>query len=438
MPGSQKTTHARKTSRAPKLGTVAATDPLALENARLLAETQRLLMEALSRQTATADILRVISSSPTDVRPVFEAIVGTAVRLLSCARAALMRRNGNTYSPVARASVDDFHKGVGPPVVPIDPAANFPSRVFVDKTMLHIPDWSAIDLPEHEQRIRAVTRCESSLMLPLLREDECIGVLVLQRASAGAFSESEIALAKSFVDQAVIAIENVRLFNETQEALGRQTATADILRVISSSPTDVQPVFDAIVGTALRHLSCVRTAVLSRDGNTYSPVAAANMGGISTGVGRFVVPIDPATNFPSRVFVDKTLLHIPDWSAIDLPEYERRIHESTRCESSLMLPLLREGECHGVLVLLRAEARAFSDKDIALAKSFVDQAVIAIENARLFNETNEALERQTATAEVLKVISQITDRRSAGVRHHRRARQEPLRRQGQRRDALRR
>ena len=221
MPGSQKTTNARKTSRAPKLGTVAATDPLALENARLLAETQRLLMEALSRQTATADILRVISSSPTDVRPVFEAIVGTAVRLLSCARAALMRRNGNTYSPVARASVDDFHKGVGPPVVPIDPAANFPSRVFVDKTMLHIPDWSAIDLPEHEQRIRAVTRCESSLMLPLLREDECIGVLVLQRASAGAFSESEIALAKSFVDQAVIAIENVRLFNETQEALER-------------------------------------------------------------------------------------------------------------------------------------------------------------------------------------------------------------------------
>ena len=137
-------------------------------------------------------------------------------------------------------------------VVKVDPDANFPSRVILSKSILHLPDWQAIDLPEHERRIQESHGVRSSLLLPLLREGECIGVLALVRKTTGAFGEAEIALAKSFVDQALIAIENTRLFNETQEALGRQTATADILRVISSSPTDVQPVFTSMLENATR------------------------------------------------------------------------------------------------------------------------------------------------------------------------------------------
>ena len=435
MPGSRKTTHARKTSTAPKLGTVAATDTLAGENARLLAETQRLSTRRGSpgHQTATAEILRVISSSPTDVQPVFDAIVGTALRHLSCVRTAVLSRDGNTYSPVAAANMGGLSTGVGRPVVPIDPATNFPSRVFVDKTLLHIPDWSAIDLPEYERRIHESTRCESSLMLPLLREGECHGVLVLLRAEARAFSDRDIALAKSFVDQAVIAIENVRLFNETQEALGQQTATADILRVISSSPTDVQPVFEAIVGTALRLLSCVRTAVLRRDGNTFSPVAAADHGRPSPWAwGRSSVPIDPAANFPSRVFLGKTMLHIPDWSTIDLPDYERQNPGTPRrlriVAHVAALARRRDASVCSCFTALRRAPSA--RRDIALAKSFVDQAVIAIENVRLFNETKEALSHQTATADMLRVISRSpTDLQpvfDAIARNSRRSLREPV------------
>jgi hypothetical protein len=181
---------------------------------------------------------------------VFDAIVGTALRLLSCDFTALLRCDGSTFTPVAAATPGGLRIYPEERVVPVDPARNFPSRVMLSKAMLHIPDWTAVDVPPHEREVRELTGVNSSLMLPLMRKDECIGVLVLARDKAGAFTDKEIALAKSFVDQAVIAIENVRLFNETKEALERQTATAEVLKVISESPTDVQPVFDIIAERA--------------------------------------------------------------------------------------------------------------------------------------------------------------------------------------------
>ncbi len=555
---------------------------IAIQNARLFNETQ----EALARQIATADILRVISDSPTDVQPVFDAIVGTAVRLLSCDFAILIRCDGSTYSPAAGALRDGPMTDMGPPVVTIDPARNFPSRAIISKAVLHLPDWSALELPEHEQIIHERLNVNCALYIPLLRDGKCIGLMALARAQAVAFTDAEIALAQSFVDQAVIAIQNARLFNETQEALERQTATAevlkvisssvadaepvfdeimrscqrlfatgqvgialigadglmhfdsrlkevnlasewavnadaavkaqfprpveesihgyaihkrrvlsypdalhgpdvpvglrrtaeqvgnfsllvapmlwndqgigalqvvrappvafsakdanllktfadqaviaiqnarlfnetqealerqtasaDILRVISGSPTNVQPVFEAIVGTALRLLACDFTTLLRWDGSTYFQVAAASAEGVRPASESAGVPIDPAANFPSRVFLGKAMLHIPDWTAVELPAHEQRVHEETGIKASLLLPLLRQGECIGALGLTRYAAGAFSDKEIALAESFVDQAVIAIENVRLFNETREALEQQTATAEVLQVIS---------------------------------
>ena len=205
------------------------------------------------------------------------------------------------------------------------------------------------------------------------------------------------------------ALENARLFDETQEALAHQTASADILRVISSSPADVQPVFDAIVTAAVKHLGCDIAIVQICSGDTYSPKAMATPAGLTPVPGSTVMPVDPKANFPSRAIVSKTMLHVRDWSAVELPAHEQARHEQLGLNSTLYLPLLRGDACVGVLVLGNKRANAFNDKAIALAESFRDQAVIAIENVRLFNDTREALERQTATGRILAVMSGSTD-----------------------------
>ncbi len=223
---------------------------IALQNARLFNEVH----ETLGRQTATAEILKVISSSPTDVQPVFDAIVEAALRLLPSTFTVVLRRDGDSYRLAATANRDAAQRRRRledhPPLVPIDPTQNFPSRVFVSKEILHIPDWTAIELPPHERNVFEGTGLHSSLMLPLVCDGECVGVLAIAHTKPHAYDKEEIALAQSFVDQAVIAIQNTRLFNETQEALARQTATSDVLQVISESPTDVQPVLDVIAERA--------------------------------------------------------------------------------------------------------------------------------------------------------------------------------------------
>ena len=387
------------------LRTVAASMGIALQNARLFKETQ----EALSHQTATTDILQVISSSPTDVQPVFDAIVGTALRLLNCVRTALIRRDGNTFSPVAAAREAGLSKIVGPSVVPIDPAANFPSRVIVNKAMLHIPDWSAIDLPAHERRIREATHCESSLMLPLLREGECIGVLALQRASAGAFTDKEIALAKSFVDQAVIAIENVRLFNETKEALDQQRASSEVLAAISSSIADTAPVFDKILESCER-LFAGKVAGVSLVGEDGLIRLRAYHGPGREDLERvFPLPVG-AESGSGLAILTRSIIHYPDVENGDVPEQTRRACKAVGYKGVIFAPMVWEGKGTGVIFVGRDYAGRFSDKDIALLKTFADQAAIAIQNARLFNDTKEALEQQTATAEILRVISgSVTD-----------------------------
>ena len=201
--------------------------------------------EALARQIATADILRVISQSPTDVRPVFDSIVFTAVRLLRCDLAFVLLCDGATYSPAAVASPEGPHADVGPTNLPIDRSANFPSRAILDKKMLHLPDWSCIDLPEHELKIHKMYGVNSALYLPLLREEECIGLLTLVGKRPNILGAAEIAQAESFRDQALIAIENARLFEAEQqrsreltESLEQQTATSEVLKVISRSAFD--------------------------------------------------------------------------------------------------------------------------------------------------------------------------------------------------------
>jgi transcriptional regulator with GAF, ATPase, and Fis domain len=206
--------------------------------------------EALARQTATADILRVISQSSTDERPIFDSIVLTAARLLRCDLVLVLLCDGASYSHASAASPDGPFEDDGPSSFPIDPNVNFPSRAIVDKKMLYLPDWSLIDLPEHELKIRKRFGVNSALYLPLLRGRECIGLLTLVGKRPNMFGAGEISQAESFRDQALIAIENARLFEaeqqrtrELMESLEQQTATSEVLRVVSSSPGDLQPVF---------------------------------------------------------------------------------------------------------------------------------------------------------------------------------------------------
>ncbi|MEO6742974.1 MAG: GAF domain-containing protein [Caldimonas sp.] len=382
----------------------AAVSLVTLRAAARLASAAR---AAAEQQAASAEILRVMSRSPGDVQPVFDAIAASAVKLLGNSFTGVLRRDGDMFRLAAMYS--GVHAVELPPeaaLVAIDPADNFPSQVFESGQLLHIPQWSALELTPHERNVKAHLGIESSLMLPLMRGDACIAVLFIGRDVPRAFNEAEIAIARSFVDQAAIALENVRLFHETQEALERETATAAILKVISESPTDIQPVFRAIVDAAFRLFDVSVAGLAQREGDGYRMMSMASAAHPAGGPSAAAIPLDAQASFPARVILSKTMLHLPDWSAVELPAYEQRIYDADGIRSALMLPILRGDDCVGALGVSRKTARGFTDKEIALMQSFVDQAAIAIENVRLFNETKEALERQTATSEILRIISE--------------------------------
>jgi class 3 adenylate cyclase len=231
------------------------------------------------------------------------------------------------------------------------------------------------------------------------------------------FTEKQIAVIETYADQAVIAIENARLLNEIRRSLEQQTATADILRVISQSPTDARPVFDSIVATAVRLLGGDQVAVMLRDGDVFSVVAAATPEGpvVDARLAKNV-PINASANFPSRAILDRQMLHLPDWSLIDLPEFELNRLRTFGINAALYLPLLREGECIGLLTIVGKRPNMFGPAEIAQAESFRDQALIAIENARLFNELRERTDQlQVQSRETARLNQELEQRVSDQV-----------------------
>jgi GAF domain-containing protein len=374
---------------------------IAIENARLFNETR----EALERQTATAEILKVIARSPSDTQPVFDAIAQSAQELLAAHHAAVARLVDDELSLVA-------HTQIGPADASLRKL--FPTKVTgqgaLGKAVLsREPAWitDVESDPEYSPAFREGARergWRSLLAVPMLREGAAIGAIAVRRREPGPFSAHQIDLLKTFADQAVIAIENVRLFNETKESLEQQTATAEILKVISGSPTDVRPVFDAILKSAVALCDAELAATFPFDGKLVHLGATHNWSREALEYFSKVYPSPPSAQLLSgRTILSKSIVEIPD--AASDPHYDPNSVITGHWRRMLGAPMLREGEPLGALVVAWSEPGETPRRQVELLQTFANQAAIAIENVRLFNETKEALEQQTAISEVLHVIS---------------------------------
>ncbi len=397
---------------------------IAIENVRLFTELQEKnraltqahsqVSEALERQTATSEILRAISSSPTNAQPVFDAIVESAARLCSGESAAVYRFEGEVAYFAAgyhfsSESVEAYHRQFPRPLRETDHL----QRV-ADGSVLNIPDIEKD--PHTSSRVADIYRARgvhSTVLVPMVREGRAIGAIGVSHHDLGAFSEERVGLLKTFADQAVIAIENVRLFKELQsrnaaltESLERQTATAEILSVISRSPTDLQPVLEAVAENASRLCSAANVSLYRVEGDLIRKVAERESGPQLTKLRVGETRPITRTSVSGRAIIDRTTIHVRDHQspevAAEFPDGARR---DTGIRTTVGIPLLREGIAIGAFTVYRIEHRPFSDNEIELLKTFADQAVIAIENVRLFKELEARNRDLTATSEILQVIS---------------------------------
>ena len=374
---------------------------IAIENVRLFNETK----EALDRQTATADILRVISGSITDTQPVFDAIVASCQRLFDGKAVALVLPDGAQIRSAAFAS-DGTARGEGGFLKPwpLDTASGAGASILESRVIAVADTEEGAKRYVRMRDLALALGYRSALFVPLLREARAIGCIAILRAVVGEFDAKEVALAETFADQAVIAIENVRLFHETREALEQQTATAEVLKVISSSVSDTGPVFEKIMQSCEQLFDSTEQGIVlvGDDGQLHLGI---NRGAVREGADA-IFPMPLAGTATEIAMRERRVLQYPDTLRGDgVPEPLRQLATRIGNHSRIFAPMLWEGRGVGSIYLMRQPPAAFSEKDVRLLKTFADQAVIAIQNARLFNETREALDRQTATAEVLQVIS---------------------------------
>ena len=387
----------------------AAQAVIAIENARLLNELRQRttdLTQSLEQQTATSEVLRVISSSPTNVQPVLDTIVRTAVSLCNSYDAVILLREDEHLSIAAH------HGPMALDFESLPLGRDFVSgRTVIDGVPVHVPDFMAAgaEFPRGREVAKRLKQ-RTVLGLPLRREGQTIGCLFLRRTEVLPFSDKQIELLTTFADQAVIAIENVRLFEaeqqrtrELSESLEQQTATADVLRVISSSPGDLNPVFQTMLENAVHICE-------AKYGNLF--IIGERGCRWTAGVG---TPPKLAEYFTRRTLFQPTLgshldrvVRTKQVSHTADDTKEAVIGAAARlggARSTVCVPMLKDGALVGAIFIYRIEVRPFTDKQIELVKNFAAQAVIAIENTRLLQELRQSLEQQTATSEVLRVIS---------------------------------
>ena len=371
------------------------------------------LSESLDQQTATAEVLGVINSSPGDLAPVFDAMLEKALRLCGAAFGVLGTYDGERFRSAAARDVPAAYAEFRAHDTGIYGPGTGPARVLEGEKIVHIPDLLASEPYQRgDPNRRALVDlggARASLLVPLLRHSDVLGYIMVYRKEAGPFSDKQIALLQNFAAQAVIAMENARLITETREALEQQTATAEVLGVINSSPGDLAPVFDAMLEKAMRLCEAAFGSLLTYDGERFNTVATR---GVPAAYAEFVTrerPIHGRGTGPARILAGERVIHIVDLTADETyrtgDANRRALVDLGGARSLVAVPLLKDASVYGIVTVYRQEVRPFTDKQIALLQNFAAQAVIAMENARLITETREALEQQTATAEVLGVIN---------------------------------
>jgi signal transduction histidine kinase len=393
---------------------------IAIENTRLFDE----LRESLLQQSATADVLKVISRATFDLQTVLDTLVESAARLCAADTAGIWRPNGDTFqflahhafNPEYRALMETYPLPVG--------RGSVAGRTLMEARPVQIADV-LVD-PEYTVTLAARTGGFRTLLgVPLMREGTPIGVLTLQRNIVQPFTDKQIELLMAVADQAVIAIENTRLFEaeqaskrELQESLEYQTATAEVLNVISHSPIDAQPVFDAIAESARRLCDGYRSAVYRFDGTLIHNIAHNNWTSEGLETLHRVYPRPPSRDTQiTLAILDGAVVHVPDLEAPDVPQQSLPLARALGYRSILAVPMLKEGKSVGAIAVVRVEPGPFSERQIELIKTFADQAVIAIENTRLFEEVQARTRELAKTIEDLEIASQHKNQFVANMSH---------------------
>ena len=392
---------------------------IAIENVRLFdAEQQHTaeLSKSLRHQTATSEILASISGSMADAKPVFDAIVRNLLRLFETSFASVqLLRDGQIELPAADGA-SGIERITETYPRPLDEATVGGQAMLSKQVVQYSPVVGNRHAPKAAQQIARDCGYNSIIAAPMIRQGTIIGAIACAHRDPRIFSEKEVALIKAFADQAVIAIENVRLFDEVQArtrdlsaSLEQQTATSEVLSVISNSPTDVQPVFETIANNAVKLCGAQYCIVYSFDGEIIDVVAHHNLDRVAVDTLHQIWPMAPDTRtLIGRVILERDVLHVADVTAVPGYTFANTSQAVLGIRTFVGVPMLREGQPIGAIGVYRREVKPFSDRQIEVVKAFADQAVIAIENTRLLSELRESLQQQTATADVLKVISRST------------------------------
>ena len=395
---------------------------IAIENTRLLNELRQRttdLTEALEQQTATSEVLRVISSSPNELAPVFETMLANATRLCEANFGTLNLYKDGAFPPAAMHNVPGAYaeyRRLNPRFRVVGRHAL--ARVAETGQMRQILDMRSdpLYLEKDPSYVAMVERAgaRTMVLVPMVKDRNVIGVITIFRQEVRPFTDKQIALVQNFAAQAVIAIENTRLLNELRESLQQQTATSEVLSVISSSPGELEPVFEAMLENATRICEANFGGMFRLENGAVRMVARLH---VPERLSEFLQkhrdsfgPLHPWR----RLIQSRRTLHIADYSN-DRAYLERDPVAIAGVElggirTLLAVPMLKDDEMVGFLTIFRQEVRPFTEKQIELVSDFANQAVIAIENTRLLNELRESLQQQTATADVLKVISRSTTR----------------------------